>query len=643
MQAVKGDTSLCSATQERAKTLFRERQSEIYKQTDRLFARLMVAQWLVGIGLAFWLSPLTWSGSSSHLHVHVWAAIIIGGLLAAVPVWLAWDEPGTPTTRYSIAICQMLFSALLIHLTGGRIETHFHVFGSLVFLSLYRDLRVLVIATLVVLIDHITRGLFLPQSVYGVLAASPWRSIEHAAWVMFEDTFLFISVRDSLKEMNDVSTRQARLERMNSEIKHQMGASNTELDRERELLYTLLDKSPDYIYFKDLDSKFLRCSRTLAEQFGLTPDQVVGKSDFDFYTEDHARPAFDDEQRIIKTGEPLVGKVEKEFHKKSDRISWALTNKLPLRNNLGEIIGTFGISKDITAMKEAEERLDEVHKQLLETSRQAGMAEVATGVLHNVGNVLNSVNVSANLVSDKLKKSKAPNVSRIAALMKEHTSDLGNFMANDPKGKQIPGFLAELGNHLQSEQTIVLQEVAGLCKNIEHIKDIVAMQQTYSKVCGVAEIVQVTDLVEDALRMNTGALARHDVQLVREYDPQPVKISVEKHKVLQILVNLIRNAKYACDESGRKDKKLIVRVTNEPEKVKISVKDNGIGIPQENLTRIFSHGFTTKKDGHGFGLHSGALSAKELGGSLQVHSDGPNQGAMFTLELPLSQKEKEKG
>jgi signal transduction histidine kinase len=118
---------------------------------------------------------------------------------------------------------------------------------------------------------------------------------------------------------------------------------------------------------------------------------------------------------------------------------------------------------------------------------------------------------------------------------------------------------------------------------------------------------------------------------------------VEKHKVLQILVNLIRNAKYACDESGRKDKQMIVRVSNGDNRVRISVKDNGIGIPQENLTRIFNHGFTTKKDGHGFGLHSGALSAKELGGSLEVHSEGKNQGAMFTLELPLSQKEKEKG
>jgi C4-dicarboxylate-specific signal transduction histidine kinase len=250
------------------------------------------------------------------------------------------------------------------------------------------------------------------------------------------------------------------------------------------------------------------------------------------------------------------------------------------------------------------------------------------------------VNVSINLVSEQLKKSKVGNVGRIAALMQEQASNIASFMANDPKGQQIPNYLAELAHQLQTEQAAVIQETAGLSKNIEHIKDIVTMQQTYSKVCGVEEIVQVTDLVEDALRMNTGALARHDVQLVREYDPQPVEISVDKHKVLQILVNLIRNAKYACDESVRKDKQIIMRVANEKDRVKISVKDNGIGIPGENLTRIFNHGFTTKKDGHGFGLHSGALSAKELGGSLQVHSDGRNQGAIFTLELPLLQKEK---
>ena len=161
------------------------------------------------------------------------------------------------------------------------------------------------------------------------------------------------------------------------------------------------------------------------------------------------------------------------------------------------------------------------------------------------------------------------------------------------------------------------------------------MQQSYAKVSGLSELVPVIDLVEDAVRMNTGALERHKVRLVRDYSTV-APILVEKHKVLQILVNLIRNAKYACDDTNLPDKQLTLRVTGDEVCVQIAVIDNGVGIPPENLTRIFNHGFTTRKEGHGFGLHSGALAAKELGGSLTVQSDGPGEGAVFTLELPVS-------
>jgi signal transduction histidine kinase len=148
------------------------------------------------------------------------------------------------------------------------------------------------------------------------------------------------------------------------------------------------------------------------------------------------------------------------------------------------------------------------------------------------------------------------------------------------------------------------------------------------------ETLNVTELVEDALRMSSSALARHDIQVVKDFG-EPVAILVEKHKVLQILVNPVRNAKHACADSGHQEKRLTIRVSNGDDRIRIAVKDNGVGIPRENLTRIFAHGFTTKKDGHGFGLHSGVLAAKEMGGSLGLHSNGVGQGATFTLELPL--------
>ena len=295
----------------------------------------------------------------------------------------------------------------------------------------------------------------------------------------------------------------------------------------------------------------------------------------------------------------------------------------------------FGTSQDITERKRAEEELKNMHKMLLDTSRQAGMAEVATGVLHNVGNVLNSMNVSATLTQDILRNSKTASLVRTAGLLEEHSTDLAEFLTSHPQGRLVPGFVVKLAHLLDDENQKLLKESTALSKNVDHVKEIIAMQQTYARVSGLVETVQVNDLVEDALRMNTSALDRHGVETIRDYAPVP-PIPVEKHKVLQILVNLIRNAKYACDESGRADKRMIMRSANGDGRVRISIIDNGVGIPPENLTRIFGHGFTTRKDGHGFGLHSAANAAKEMGGQLSVHSDGPGRGASFTLELPAA-------
>jgi two-component system NtrC family sensor kinase len=286
--------------------------------------------------------------------------------------------------------------------------------------------------------------------------------------------------------------------------------------------------------------------------------------------------------------------------------------------------------------KRVEERtreLENIHKQLVDASRRGGMAEIATNVLHNVGNVLNSVNVSTGLLVESVKKSKTARLTQVAGLLQEHAQDLGVFITTDPKGKQLPGYLTLLAEHLQAEQAALVGELGSLQKNVEHIKEIVAMQQSYATFGGVKEMINVVNLVEDSLRMSEGALNRHGVEVVREFENVP-SLNVEKHKILQILVNLLRNAKHACQESDRVDKRLTVRVANGAGRITIAVTDNGVGIPAENLTRIFNHGFTTRKDGHGFGLHSGALAAKELGGSLTVRSAGSGQGATFTLELP---------
>jgi signal transduction histidine kinase len=285
-------------------------------------------------------------------------------------------------------------------------------------------------------------------------------------------------------------------------------------------------------------------------------------------------------------------------------------------------------------VEERTRELENIHRQLVDASRRGGMAEIATNVLHNVGNVLNSVNTSTGLVVENLRKSKVSSLARVVVLLKQHANDLGEFITRDPRGRLIPEHLSRLSENLLADQEAAVAEMDSLRRNIEHIKEIVVMQQDYARVGGVREMINLVSLVEDSLRMNAGALGRHAVEVTREFEEVP-PMNVEKHKILQILVNLVRNAKYACDDSGREDKRMIVRVARGESWVRISVIDNGVGIPPENLARVFNHGFTTRKGGHGFGLHSGALAAKEMGGSLTVHSDGPGRGSAFTLELPF--------
>jgi DNA-binding LacI/PurR family transcriptional regulator/signal transduction histidine kinase len=286
------------------------------------------------------------------------------------------------------------------------------------------------------------------------------------------------------------------------------------------------------------------------------------------------------------------------------------------------------------AAEEANTELRKAQAKLIETSRQAGMSEVATAVLHNVGNVLNSVNVSATLAINLVRRSKTAHLPRLVALLDAHRADLAEFIAHDPKGQMIPAFLQQLTIDVASEQGAVAAELEQLRQKIDHIKQIVSMQQSYAKVSGVTERVSLSDLVEDALQLNSAALVRHGVEVVKDFT-ENCFISVDRHKVLQILVNLIHNAKYACDDAPAVSSEIRLRVSATDGIARISISDNGAGIPPENLTRIFNHGFTTRKTGHGFGLHSGAIVAKELGGALLAESPGPGQGATFILELPL--------
>ena len=350
----------------------------------------------------------------------------------------------------------------------------------------------------------------------------------------------------------------------------------------------------------------------------------------------------EDRERVLRAakdhidGRLPVFSLEFRMRQKSGDWVWIHSRASVQRDAEGLPYRMAGAHSDITARKESDVELARLNQKLHETSRQAGMAEVAIGVLHNVGNVLNSVNVSAGLVMQRLQDSRLRNLSKIAEMLRSQGAAVGTYLTVDPKGKMIPSYLGTLSEHLVEDHTAQLQELQLLTKNVDHIKQIVAMQQNYAKVAGLLEPAQPSDLVEDALRIAEGAYLRHRIEIVREFQSVP-DLMADRHKTLQILVNLLNNAKQALDSSRVDGKRVVVRIfTDAPNQVKISVSDNGCGIPVENLARIFQHGFTTKKEGHGFGLHSGANAAREMGGRLLVHSDGPASGATFTLELPIA-------
>jgi signal transduction histidine kinase len=414
-------------------------------------------------------------------------------------------------TRYVIATAQMLHSAMLIHLSGGRIETHFHIFGSLAFLSFYRDWRVLVPATIVVALDHALRGMFWPESVFGVAVVSQWRWLEHTGWVVFEDIFLVWACVRGARELAMLATRQAELEMANLQVE-------AEVTRQ-------------------------------------------------------------------------------------------------------------------TA------RLESVSQELIGAGRRAGMAEIATGVLHNVGNALNSVNVSASVALRKLKDSEISSLVRVGEILQTNQANLPAFLTADERGKQLPGFMIDLSECLNQEHKGLMEELQVVATGLDHIKQIVGAQQQHAKSGSVREKVIPAAIFEKAIEMDLGVAGTQNLIIVREFQDLP-PVALDKHKLLQILINLLSNAKKAVIASSQTEKQIHLGVskidTGDESTLRFAVKDNGVGIGSEHLTKIFAHGFTTREDGHGFGLHSAANAAREMGGNLSVASDGLDRGATFTLDLPLA-------
>jgi PAS domain S-box-containing protein len=408
--------------------------------------------------------------------------------------------------------------------------------------------------------------------------------------------------------------------------------------RDKVLVHNILEYCADKIYFKDLDSRFLCCSQALAEQMGVQNRRdMEGKSDFDFWDNDFAEAFYEAEQTIVRTGTQQIGKTESGVLPNGQPV-WSITSKMPLRDQSGEIIGTFGINKDITANRLVELELEETNRQLINASRQAGMAEVATNVIHNVGNVLNSVNISVSEVQNSVQNLKVDNLTKIATMIEENVAT-ADFFTADPRGTRIPQYLQMVASELVKNQNRASDELDSMRRNLDHIKTIVSMQQKIAIATQLIEETDLSRLIEDAISISSSSLKRHNIEIERNFRFNQI-VKIDKHQVLQILVNLIRNAKHACQDGNVATGKIIVTVDACQDSIQISIQDNGIGIEEQNLTKLFSHGFTTRENGHGFGLHSGANCAKQMGGSLIATSDGCGLGATFTLTLPIDPLEK---
>jgi len=365
-------------------------------------------------------------------------------------------------------------------------------------------------------------------------------------------------------------------------------------------------------------------------RLGKTAQRISAEGDYSIRVkkeaDDELGALYDEFNRMLAR----IERSEAELQKARDDLELRVQHRT---SQLSEV--NLDLSREVVERKRTEKELEEAHERLVDVARQAGMAEIATGVIHNVGNVLNSINVSATLLADRLRNSRLSDLQRAVEMIDARRGELGRFFTEDEKGKLLPDFLGMLAEHLNEERVAVVEELQALAKNIDHVKTIVSMQQSYAGVAGLVEDVSLEELVEDALQLNQSSFEKHGIEVLLHCTGLP-DARLEKQKLLQVLVNLIANARDALIESPGSRRQLAIRVgRGEENRLRIEIADNGVGIPREDLTRIFSHGFTTKQHGHGFGLHSAANAVKEMGGHLAVVSDGPACCATFSVELPL--------
>jgi two-component system sensor histidine kinase/response regulator len=615
-----------ASTSARANQLFAEAWYLIHHRTDRLFAGLMAFQWLMGIAFALWVSPLAWDGPVSRTHLHVWAAIIVGGIISLFPALLGLLRPGQASTRYVMAVAQMLMGALLIHLTGGRIETHFHVFGSLAFLAFYRDWRVLIPATVVVALDHLLRGIFWPQSVYGVVVASQWRWLEHAAWVLFEDVFLFVACHRSIVEMRHTADRTATLER---EVRTRQEAEN-EARNAQARNDAILDVALDCVILIDESGRVAQFNPAAERTFGYTAKEAVG-ADFveSIFPADRRQPVREAMASYLATGDTAIlnRRLELTSMRKSGETFSVEIAIAPISTDCGKMFAAY--VRDITERKRIEaelasytneleaahdtqrkdaERLallvDElrVTQQRAETATRA-KSEFLASMSHELRTPLNAIILYSELLQETAEDEKQTgsigDLKRIQSAGK-HLLDLINGILDLSK--------IEAGKMMLSLETFEVKTMIG----------------------------GLVDTVRPLVEKNRNTLTVRVADDVR-----PMRADLTKTR--QILLNLLSNAsKFTHDGTIAVD--IRECVVDGTDLVEFSVTDSGVGMTVEQTQKVFdpftqADVTTTRKyGGTGLGLAIVSRFCDLMGGNVSVESR-PGEGSRFVVRLPRETRE----
>ena len=601
---------------QRVKELYTEHHQSIFKRTDRMFAVLMGIQWLAAVAAALWLSPQTWAGPNSQTHIHVWAALFLGAVLSLFPITLALMRPGKTSTRYIIAIAQMLMSSLLIHLTGGRIETHFHIFGSLAFLSFYRDWRVLIPATVVVAADHFLRGLFWPESVYGVLSVSSWRWLEHAGWVLFEDAFLVIAILRGMSEMCDIAERTAESEKLNKSLEErvaertsQLAASNLELEKEAtehkltegalrdsERRYRMLfESNPFPMWVYDLDTlTFLAVNEAAILHYGYSREEFLGMTIEDIRPiEELSHPG-----ETVSNAATGINRVSTCRHRKRNGaiIDVEITSHQLFfdEKNAGVVLAS-----DITERKHAEDALQATEEQLRQSQKMEAVGKLAGGVAHDFNNLLTAISGHSEL-------------------------SLRRLGADDPLRRNV-----EVIKSASDRAATLTRQLLAFSRK----------QVLQPKVLDLNDVVIETNKL---LRRLIG----EDIDLLTVLEPSLGQIKADPGQIGQVLMNLSVNARDAMPRCG----KLTIETSNiyidedyarrhvsvSPGwYVMLAVSDTGCGMDEATRKRIFEPFFTTKEVGKGTGLGLSTVYGivKQSGGSIWVYSE-VGRGTTFKIYLP---------